>query len=292
VPGTLPSPCRHLSRNAHPAATPLPVHISKHTWAPATQGRNAVAPLQRQCAPPAVLPSWRCVCAWQQPCCHAAQALLPLLLLPGPGVWAACGASVLQASSAPADHCAQCSMRRGERPAQQQDKQQRQHARQLRSLPAEIDACCMCYTGVLRPITTKRPATVRNPAHVAAAGCGVLALQEPHLLRSAALPVGSFLNSAACSGHAIRYSSKLKLAPASIAQGKWKQRLQDSTRQPSAAPLRLQVVQRRLRARRTSVPTERRRSFSSCEVCDDTKGCLQDRQCQLGGLRISTRDQL
>jgi hypothetical protein len=91
-------------------------------------------------------------------------------------------------------------------------------------------------------------------------------LQQPHL-RSVGRPAVSFLNRAACSGHAIKYSSKLKLAPASMAQGRWKQRLQDGTRQPSAAPLRLQVVQRKLRARRTSVPTERKRSFSSWEVC-------------------------
>jgi hypothetical protein len=141
--GTLPSPCRYHSCNARPA-TALLLQIDEHTWAPAAKGRNTVAPLQHRCAPPAVLPSWHCACAWQQPCCDVPQALL---LLPGPNVWAACGAAVLQASGAPAGHCGQCTMRRDERKTQQQDQQRCQHARLNGSSCGDADASRMCYSG-------------------------------------------------------------------------------------------------------------------------------------------------
>lgn len=87
------------------AALPLPPRQSCTTWPqlPSLSRLVSPAPWQHQCAPPAAPPSWCCACAWLL-CCHVAPVPLLLLLL-GPGVWAACGVAVLQASGEPEGHC-------------------------------------------------------------------------------------------------------------------------------------------------------------------------------------------
>lgn len=80
-------------------------------------------------------------------------------------------------------------------------------------------------------------------------------------------PAGSLLKSAECSWQDMRYRSKLKQQPCSMAHGRWKQREQEGTLHPSAAPGLSHTLHRRLRARRTSRTTDCSLFQASTVIC-------------------------
>lgn len=115
-------------------------------------------------------------------------------------------------------------------------------------------SCCLLAGGSLLPCKRRSSAAVLpQTTHPATA--------------LACLPAGSLLKSAECSWQDMRYRSKLKQQPCSMAHGRWKQREQEGTLHPSAAPGLSHTLHRRLRARRTSRTTDCSLFQASTVIC-------------------------